>query len=127
MHPILFFDGYCHLCDGSVQRLIGLDRKRLLRYAPLDGSTADSLLPTGERPDSLILLYKDEIYVKSAAVLKIAELLGGRLKFLYLSYILPKKLRDLLYDFVAKRRYRWWGRRAECRLPGPGEKDLFMP
>ena len=127
MHPILFFDGYCHLCDGTVSRLIKWDKKGLLRYAPLDGPTAATLLPVGNKPDSLLFLYDGKVYDKSAGVLKIAQLLGWPMKWLYMFYILPKKWRDAVYDFVARHRYRWCGRRAECRLPGPGEKELFLP
>src|SRR5262245_11237584 len=121
---VLFFDGVCNLCNGAVNFLIDRDRRSVLRFAPLQGTTFAALRerhPDLGRIDSLVLQDQDGIHVRSTAALRILRHLGlpwsllGRLGFL-----VPRPLRDWVYDRVARSRYRWFGRRDACRLPTPG-------
>ena len=80
----------------------------------------------GFQPDSVILLYRGKYYLKSSAALKIAGLLGGFLLLLMPGYLLPRFIRDAIYDAIAKRRYKWFGKRDECMIPTPELKARFF-
>jgi predicted DCC family thiol-disulfide oxidoreductase YuxK len=136
--PILFFDGHCGLCNRFVDFLYLRDRRGLFRFAPLQGKTATLYVPLdavpeggpGERalaPRSIVLWENGRIRRKSDAVLSVLAELGGAWRMASILRILPRFLRDALYDFVARNRYRWFGRRAACRLPTPGERVRFLP
>ncbi len=125
--PIIFYDGYCNLCTSLVKRILLQDRRRRFRYAPLQSPTGAVSLGRlkaefGKVPDSIILLQEERLYLKSTAVLRIAVLLGGSWYLLLLFWIVPKPVRDWFYDLVARKRYRWFGKRQECYLP---TEDLY--
>lgn len=129
--PILFFDGVCNLCDGFVQKIIKNDSKELFRFSSLQSGTGTSLLrfineKEGTVPDSLILLYKGQYYKKSDAVLKVGKLLGGKWSLIAAGKIIPAFIRDLMYDFVAKNRYKWFGKQDNCMIPTPELKTRFL-
>lgn len=132
---LILFDGVCGLCDRSVRFLLARDRRRRLRFAPLSGETAARLLPQLNLPpggDSLVFLRRSGATwvasLRSAAVLEAAAALGGLWAALArLGRLVPRRLADALYDAVARRRYRWFGRRSNCRIPSPGEADRFLP
>ena len=128
--PIVFFDGECGLCNASVNALLDRDPAGVLRFAPLQGETAAELLPAGDREclDSLVLLDGTGRSDRSAAVARILRHLGGRYAALgWLLTAIPKPLRNAAYRAVAKVRYRVWGRTEGCRVPGPGERERFLP
>jgi predicted DCC family thiol-disulfide oxidoreductase YuxK len=128
--PILFFDGVCNLCNGAVQTVIRHDRRGQLRFASLQSELAAELLPPlGIDPDalnSLVLYHHGRVYTKSDGALRTARLMGG--SFAYLDYlrVFPTLLRDAVYGFVARNRYRWFGREASCILPKPEWRDRFV-
>jgi predicted DCC family thiol-disulfide oxidoreductase YuxK len=125
---ILFFDGVCNLCNGFVDWLIRHDRRRIFRYSPLQGETAAGLNAImEERPDSIVLLDGGRAYVRSEAVIRIFENLGGFWKIVVVIKIVPVFMRDAAYDCIAARRYAIFGRRSACRLPSKAERDLFLP
>ncbi len=129
--PILFFDGVCNLCDGFVQKIIKNDSKELFRFSSLQSGAGASLLrfineKEGAVPDSLILLYKGQYYKKSDAVLKVGKLLGGKWSLIAAGKIIPAYIRDLMYDFVAKNRYKWFGKQDNCMIPRPELKTRFL-
>jgi predicted DCC family thiol-disulfide oxidoreductase YuxK len=127
--PIVFFDGICGFCNHSINWLIVRDVKHLLRFAPLQGSTAQNRLPVELRQnlDTLVLLSEGRLYTRTAAVCRILNLLGGRWKLAgILLWLIPSPLRDLGYRLVAKIRYRLFGKRETCRLPTPDERSLFL-
>jgi predicted DCC family thiol-disulfide oxidoreductase YuxK len=129
--PILFFDGVCNLCNRTVQFIIRNDKRKIFRFAPLQSERGEELLSRiereqGKRPESVILLYKDKYYMRSSAVLKVAGLLGGKMLLLMPGYILPAFIRDAIYDAVAGRRYKWFGRQDECMIPTPELKARFL-
>ncbi len=128
--PILFFDGVCNLCNSTVQFIIRHDRQQQFLFAPLQSAAGaqalkavpDATLQTG----SVILLYKGTYYTRSAAVLKTCSLLGGWLRLLLAGYLLPAFLRDTVYNFIARNRYRWFGHKDECMIPTPELKARFL-
>ena len=121
---IVFFDGVCNLCSGVVQWLIKHDKKNVLFFAPLQGSTAKELVPSSDivKVDSIVFFYQGNIYHKSTAVLKIISLLSFPYSLGFLLFVFPRFVRDFVYDWVAKNRYHWFGKKAACWLP---DKDLL--
>ena len=127
-HPIVFFDGVCNLCNGFIDFLVSHDRARALRYASLQGKTSRELLgiDIGRELSSVVLIENGKILRESDAVLRILSKLGGPWILAPGFKILPRALRDWAYRFVARNRYRWFGKRETCRLPSPEERALFL-
>ena len=125
---IVFFDGVCGLCNGFVDFLIKRDRKRVLLFAPLQGSKARELFPSinSEQLETIIYRCSGKEYHKSNAVLLILKDMGGLWSIAYMFKIVPRFFRDWIYDFVAKNRYQWFGKRDKCRLPNESEKMRFI-
>ncbi|MBK6975792.1 MAG: DUF393 domain-containing protein [Cytophagaceae bacterium] len=128
-HPVIFFDGVCNLCNGTVRFIIKLDRKRHFRFSSLQSEFAKHTLePFGidtTNPDTIILLVDNIIYQKSEAVFRITRQLS-RINFLIPFKFLPKKINDGIYDFIAKNRYIIFGKKEECPLPADKLKWLFL-
>lgn len=130
-HPIVFFDGVCHLCNRAVDFLLRVDRRGVLRFAAIQGETAGAVLPPlREAPEVWAMFYADGsgVYEASDAVLRIGRRLGGAWALLAaVAAIVPRPLREAAYRLVARNRYRWFGRRDSCRLPASGERERFLP
>lgn len=129
--PILFFDGVCNLCNGFVQFIIRHDKKGIFRFSSLQSNAGQGVLSHltekyGPVPDSLVLLYKGKFYTRADAALEIAKLLGGGWKLFSVGYIMPRVLRNKIYDFVARNRYKWYGKRDECMMPTKELKSRFL-
>lgn len=126
---VVYFDGVCGLCNGFVDRLIRCDRRRMLRFAPLQGVTARDRLGATALAATDTLIYERDgvLFQRSDGVLRIAADVGGVLRLLLVFRLLPRAVRDRGYDFVARNRYRWFGRRDTCRLPTPEEVGVFLP
>lgn len=128
--PLLLFDGECNLCHGSVQFVLKRDRAQRFRFAAL-GSTAgrQALAQAGAvspLPDSMVLLHRGRVYTRSGAALAVARLLPWPWPLWSVFWIVPYPLRDLVYAFVAKNRYRWFGKRASCWVPTPALRARFL-
>lgn len=125
---IVFFDGVCNLCQGSVRYLIKHDKKGVLKFASLQGNYAKDFVNETETQSMQSILFFDGkmLYKKSTAVLKLSRLLGGWHQLLLLGYILPRFVRDWLYNTVAKNRYRWFGQKDQCMLPSKGFENRFL-
>ena len=125
---IVFFDGVCNLCQGSVRYLIKHDKKGVLKFASLQGKYAKDFVNETEiqSMQSILLFDGKMLYKKSTAVLKLSSLLGGWHQLLLLGYILPRFVRDWLYNIVAKNRYRWFGKKDQCMLPFKGFENRFL-
>lgn len=126
---IVFFDGVCNLCSGVVQWLIKHDKKGVLFYAPLQSETAKELLmdEKWQKIDSIVFYTGGKFYSKSNAVLKISSLLGFPYSSAVLLYVFPRFIRDFVYDWVAKNRYQWFGKKSECWLPDANLMAKFKP
>jgi len=125
---IIFFDGVCNLCDASVQFLIQRDPRGHFRFAALQSAAAERLL-AAHRPDpsdSVALLEDGRFYTRSSAALRIVRRLRFPWPILYLIVVIPRPLRDRLYDFVARHRYRWFGRKEFCLPPTPEHRARFI-
>jgi len=129
-HPVILFDGVCNLCTGSVQYVIRHDPKRLFRFASLQSEFGQKILSNHQLPadtfNSFLLLDGKKIYTRSTAALLVAKRLRGVVKLLYAFLIVPKFIRDVVYNIIAKNRYRWFGKKNECWLPTPELKSLFI-
>ncbi len=127
-HPIVFFDGYCGLCNGFVDFLMARDKQKMFRYATLQGQTATRLLAKEDiaNLDSVVLLIDGKTYKKSQAVFKVFSILGGGWKTFSLFDVLPLSIKNVGYDLVAKYRYAIFGKREMCRLPTPEERSFFL-
>ena len=129
-HPVILFDGVCNLCEGYVQFLIRHDPDGTFRFAPLQSEVGKQLLEAtgldGEKIDSVVLVDDGDAYVKSEAVLRAGAYLGGIYRLLPPFRIVPRRVRDAVYDFVAARRYDWFGKREQCLVPTPDIQSRFL-
>jgi len=129
-HPILLFDGVCNLCSGSVQLIIRRDPEARFRFASLQSEVGqrylEELQVDRDAVDSVILVEGGRWYKESDAALRIARLLGGPWKAMGILRLLPRPLRDRLYRFIARHRYRWFGKRESCWLPTPELRERFL-
>ncbi len=125
---ILFFDGVCGLCNGLVDWLLPRDRKKKIKFATLQGTTAASLLTKThtEDLDTVVLWYKGKILTESTAILACLKELGGLWSLTYGFMIVPAFVRDVIYRFIARNRYKFFGKLSTCRLPLPGERLQFL-
>ena len=126
--PIIFFDGVCNLCNGFVNFLIKYDQKKQFYFASLQGKTAKKLLQKKytDQLTTIVLFDKNEQFIKSGAVIRIFAKLGWVGKFFYSASIIPQFIRDALYDWVAKKRYHWFGQLSSCRIPTKSESKFFL-
>jgi predicted DCC family thiol-disulfide oxidoreductase YuxK len=129
-NPVLLFDGVCNLCNASVQWILKRDRKGIFRFAALqsDYGTA-SLKRLGLSPDlfdSVILLHHNTALTRSDAALEIARLLGGFWSMAVVFKWIPRVIRNALYDWIARNRYKWFGKQEACMIPRPEWKNRFL-
>lgn len=127
---IVLFDGVCNLCNNSVDFIIRRDTKNVFKVGAIQDEHTQKLLDSYEIPadylDSLIYIHKDQVYFKSRGALEIARNLGGLWPILYGLIIIPAFIMDPIYDWVARNRYRWFGKKETCRLPTPEERAKFL-
>lgn len=132
---LVLFDGVCALCDGSVRFLLRADRRGRLRFATLQGTAAAQVRARHEdfaREMTSVVLVEDfgapgeRIHLRSDATLRILAGLGGAWRMAVVLRVVPRGLRDAVYDWVARHRYRWFGRRESCRVPAEGERSRFL-
>lgn len=128
---IVLFDGVCNLCNSAIQRIIKRDEKDLFRFAALQSDVGKKL--TSERNidtskvDSIILIEPGiAYYVKSAAALKIGRHLKGYRTISSVLYLIPSGLRNIVYDFIARNRYSWYGKKDQCMIPTPELNAKFL-
>lgn len=128
--PILLFDGVCNLCDDMVQQVIKRDRKGKFMFASLQSDTGQALLKKFNRPtndfDSFVIVEGDKHYTKSTAALRVLRGFGGGWKLMYGFIVIPKFIRDGVYNLIAKNRYRWYGKKDQCMMPTPELKARFL-
>jgi predicted DCC family thiol-disulfide oxidoreductase YuxK len=128
--PIILFDGVCGLCNEFVKFVIEHDRNRIFLFAPLRSQAADRLMNdfklTFADFDSIILIEGSRYFIKSEAALEIYRRLGGIWRLLYLFIILPQSWRDRMYDFIAKNRYRCFGKLEQCIVPNSETRKRFL-
>lgn len=128
--PVILFDGVCNLCSGSVQFVLKRDKKKQFRFASLQGKYGQEFLKTNSLPaesfNTLILIEGDKISTRSTGVLRMLKHLGGRWNLLYGFIIVPAFIRDRVYNWVSKNRYKWFGKKDECMIPSADLKERFL-
>ncbi len=126
--PIIFFDGVCVLCNRTIDYLISKDRKKLFKFAPLQGKTAQIVLGKKAKILKSIVLYQDgRVFEKSDAVIEILPRLGiFEYQVAEAMKKIPKKIRNIIYDVILKTRYQIFGKKNQCRLPASEEEDRFL-
>lgn len=131
---LVLYDGVCGLCDRTVQFLLAVDRHSRLTFAPLQGSTGELAQRRLEVTADLrtLVFVRDwegdgeTVYFRSTAVLQILAVVGGIWRLASWLRVVPRPLRDATYDFVARHRYRWFGRFDRCKLPSPEQRERFL-
>ena len=129
-HPLILFDGVCNLCNRSVQFVIKHDKKKQFQFASLQGAAGQQLLHKhglpGNMLNSFVLINENKVYTQSSAAFEMMRLLGGGWKYLSFLRIIPRFIRDGVYRWIARNRYKWFGKREECILPTPDLRDRFL-
>jgi len=128
---VILFDGVCNFCNATINFLIDRDKKGIFKFAALQSESGKEILERHQikvltEADSVVLEKDGKIYQKSDAALEIARHMEGLWKFLYAFKIVPRFIRDAIYDSVAKNRYRLMGKRDSCRLPTPELRARFL-
>jgi predicted DCC family thiol-disulfide oxidoreductase YuxK len=127
---LLLFDGVCHLCDASVRFVVRHDTAGKIKFAPIQSPLGSELYQRmgldPEKPDSMLFLTPGGAFKASDAALEIARTLGGVWRLALLLKPLPRALRDAVYFFVARNRYRWFGREDVCMMPTAELKNRML-
>ena len=127
--PVILFDGVCNLCTGSVQFILKRDKEKKFRFASLQSNYGQKLLQQFHLPtdtfNSFILYQDGKIFTRSTAALKMFQQLKGW-KWVKTFWIVPKFIRDGVYNVIAKNRYKWFGQKNECWLPTLDLKARFF-
>lgn len=129
-YSVILFDGVCNFCNSSVNFIIERDYKNRFKFAALQSQTGKEMMRKftldSENLKTILLIENGNYYTKTTATLRIAKHLKGFWKIFYVFIIVPPFLRNIVYDIIAKYRYRWFGKRDVCRMPGPDEKEKFL-
>jgi predicted DCC family thiol-disulfide oxidoreductase YuxK len=129
-HDIVLFDGVCNLCNGAILFIIKRDKKDRFRFALLESDIGKKLLDQhGIDPnkiDSIVLISGDTAFAKAGAALRISRHLSGLWPLLYSLIIIPKFIANIVYDFIARNRYKWFGKKESCMIPTPELKSKFL-
>jgi predicted DCC family thiol-disulfide oxidoreductase YuxK len=127
---IILFDGVCNLCNGAVQFVIKHDKKNKFLFGSLQGAVGQHHLrlfnlPTAELT-SFVLVEDNIAYTRSTGALRALKHLGGGWQLLYAFIIVPRFIRDAVYTFIAKNRYKWFGKQDTCMVPTPELRERFL-
>lgn len=127
---IILFDGVCNLCNNSVQFIIKNDKRNKFKFSSLQSPFGQNLLGKynidTNNTDSFVFIRKNKAYIKSSAALWVAKELGSFWQLLCFFFIIPASLRNLIYDWVARNRYKWFGKKESCMIPTPNIKNKFL-
>lgn len=128
--PVVLIDGVCHLCQGITKFLITRDRSARLKFASMQSETGQRLLSEGGLPqdsfNSFVLIEDGHYYTCSTGALRLARLLPFPWPLLYAFIIIPRFLRDALYNLIARNRYRWFGKDEACMIPTKEIRERFL-
>lgn len=129
--PLYFFDGYCVLCSRFVAFCLKRDPDGRLKFATAQSGLGNRVLsdlglPNDTLDRTILLLEGDRVYTRSTAALRAVRHLKGPARWLYPLILVPKILRDPIYDWIARNRIRWFGRRESCLVPSPQTRDRFI-
>lgn len=127
---LILFDGVCNFCDQTIQKVIKADTKNVFVFASLQSDFGQQILQylgVNKQTDSIVL-YQPGVayYVESDAVIHIAKKLSGWCPLIQIGQILPKPIRNHIYKYVAKNRYKWYGKKDECMIPSAETRSKFL-
>ena len=130
-HKIILFDGVCNFCNSSVLKIIKHDKKNIFLFASIQSDIGFLIMNhfkiDSSKTDSIILVEsEDKFHVKSTAVLKILEEFNGLWRVLQICWIIPLFIRNSAYNYIAKNRYKWFGKKNKCVLPSNDIKSKFI-
>ncbi len=128
---VILFDGVCNLCNGAVTRVIRYDKKNTFLFAALSSETGKKIMDhihiDTNKVDSIILYDPNVSYdIKSTAAIKVMRHFGGLWRLTSLFLLIPAPFRNWVYDFIAKNRYKWFGKKESCMIPTPALKERFL-
>ena len=126
---LVLFDGYCNLCNGAVQFILKRDRKKQFYFAGLSWPAGQDIIgrfPKFKDADSILVFENGKVFDQSSAALKIARRLGGLWPLLGFFWIIPRFIRDAAYSFIARNRYKWFGKKESCMIPNADVKERFL-
>ena len=127
---MILFDGVCNFCNAGVNFIIKQDKKKVFHFAALQSEAGQNLLQQFNLPkegfDSFVLIYNGKAYKKSSAGLKVYSQLPWYWKWTQAFWIAPRFIRDAVYDFIARNRYKWFGKKDACMIPTPDVKSRFL-
>ena len=128
--PVIVFDGFCNLCNASVDFVMRRDLNGLFQFAPNQSEAGEVIVSQADldeiEADTIVLWEDGSTYVRSTAVLRIARRLPFPWKLAYVFIIIPRPIRDFFYRMLASNRYRLFGKRDTCRIPTPEERTRFL-
>lgn len=128
--PIILFDGVCNFCNAGINFIIRQDKKNIFRFAALQSTAGQKLAGQFHLPkenfDSFILIDKNKVYSRSTAGFKIYNKLSWYWKWTQIFWIIPRFITDAVYDFIARNRYKWFGKKEECMIPSPEVRSRFL-
>lgn len=129
-YPIVLFDGLCNFCNAGINFIIKQDKKKIFRFAALQSEAGQKLLEEYNLPkegfDSVVLIDGGKVYKKSSAGLRVYAMLPWYWRWSQAFWIAPRFIRDGVYDFIARNRYKWFGKKEECMLPTPEVRNRFL-
>jgi len=129
-NKIILFDGYCHMCSGTVIFILKRDRLQKFKFASLQSNAGQELLKKYNLPandfDSFVYICDEKYYLRSTAALRVFKELGGLWSLLFIFIVVPAFLRDFVYRLIAKTRYKIFGKRTSCLMPNEQMKNRFI-
>jgi len=129
-YSTVLFDGHCNLCSGSVKFIVRRDPQRRFRFAPLQSAIGAEIVERFGRESrdlsSILLLEGDRLYDRSSAALRIARGLRFLWPILSVGLLIPAPIRDWIYSWIARNRYRWFGKTEACMMPTDDLRARFL-
>lgn len=129
--PVILFDGVCNLCNSVVKLVIRQDKKAYFKLAALQSRAGQELLQKHALPqkdfETFLLIERGKVYQQSEAALRVAKHFSWYWQWTQALWLLPAPLRNAAYRFIARRRYRWFGKKEVCMIPAPDIKQRFLP
>lgn len=130
LKKIVLFDGVCNFCNSSVNFIIENDKKDVFRFSSLQSVFGQKYLSKFNLPayyfSTLILIEDERFYVRSSAALRIAKHLSLPYNLLYIFIFVPPFIRNIFYDLISRNRYKWFGKKDQCRIPNAEERAKFI-
>ncbi len=129
-NDVILFDGVCNLCNDAITFIIKRDRKNHYRFAALQSDIGALYLKkhsiNPDEIDSIVLIRGEYAYTEASAALRIAQKMSGLWPLFYVFIIIPKFISNAIYEYIARNRYKWFGKKESCMIPTPALRDKFL-